>query len=69
MEKSIVRYEKSIEFVRGGLIELCNALETLEEIQSELMETQEVRVAAVQICYKSDKPCDYDCAGLCKESY
>lgn len=22
-----------------------------------------------QICYKSDKPCPYDCQGLCKDSY
>ena len=21
-----------------------------------------------QVCYKSNKPCEYDCTGLCKES-
>ena len=23
----------------------------------------------VQICYKTDKPCQFNCSGLCKESY
>lgn len=22
-----------------------------------------------QICYKSNEPCEYDCSGLCRESY
>lgn len=56
------RYEK--EGFKNEDTELTKALlEVLEVDKSELIKE------FIDICYKSNEPCKYDCKGLCKESF
>jgi hypothetical protein len=37
--------------------------------QKHIKSSRPIPQPAPQICYKSDKPCLYNCSGLCKDSY
>ena len=48
---------------------LLNEVEELKQlsIQRVVLQSEQLKPNQ-QICYKSNKPCKYDCSGLCKES-
>jgi len=36
---------------------------------AELTDSEVDTVLGIQICYKTNEPCKYDCKGLCRESF
>jgi hypothetical protein len=40
----------------------------VETDESELKDEEVDKVLGLQICYKSNEPCKFNCSGLCRES-
>lgn len=64
---------KTMAFTKGNVYDVieqtdCNYVIIDDNKEKELFFRLDAMFDIIQICYKTNKPCEHNCEGLCKES-